>query len=152
MRHEWTFMTLDGFGDGDTDFAARLAAADQSVRDEFDANIMFPMINGMAEGVVLVVAGHADRIDNGAEDHAARLRREGDASYARAVSAEDEILVKIGTDWLDPPPASWDELPEIAVLRQGRGATALAVEPADEADRQRNRRVALQVCRFFPDE
>ena len=52
MRHEWTFVVVDGFGSGELDFEARLAAADQAVRDEVDDLIMSPLVNGV-DGSVL---------------------------------------------------------------------------------------------------
>lgn len=152
MRHEWTRMTVDGFGDGETDFAALLAASAQSVRDDFDNEIMSPLVNGMVNGVLMVISGHADRIDTGTEDHRARLLREVGASSARANSAEDAVLALIGRDWLDPPPTTWDELPQIAVFKEGHGASLLVNDGGDEAARRKNRRVTFFVCRFIPDE
>lgn len=152
MIHEWTLMDVDGFGDSETDFAALLAASAQAVRDDFDNTIMSPLVNGMVDGVLMVIAGHADRIDDGAEDHRARLLREGEVSFARANSAEDAVLSLLGRDWLDPPPATWDELPQIAVYKEGHGASSLASDGGDEAARRKNRRVTFRVCRFIPDE
>lgn len=152
MRHEWISMDVDGFGDGETDFAALLAASPQSVRDDFDNKIMSTLVNGMTDGVVLVVTGHADRMDSGVDDHRARLLREGDVSTDRANSAVDTVLAMIGRDWLDPPPTSWEELPQIAGHLDGHGASWLINDGGDEAARRKNRRVSFSACRFFADE
>ena len=150
MRHEWTFVVVDGFGSGELDFEARLAAADQAVRDEVDDLIMSPLVNGV-DGSVLLVQGHADRVDTG-EDHQTCLRLERDASRARASSAAATVLMMIGRDWIDPPPTSWSELPQIGVSESAHGATTMVDESGSETGRLQNRRVILAVCRFFPDE
>ena len=98
MRHEWTTATVDGFGSGELDFEARLAAADQAVRDQVDDLIMSPLVNGV-DGAVLLIRGHADRVDTG-QDHATCLQLESDASRARARSAGETILMMIGRDWI----------------------------------------------------
>jgi outer membrane protein OmpA-like peptidoglycan-associated protein len=148
MRHEWTFVIVDGFGTGEVDFPARLAAADQSLRDEVDSQIMSPLVNGV-DGVVLVINGHADRVDTG-EDHQTSLQREHDASRDRATSAMAAILTMIGRDWLDPGPAAWEDMPQVAVVTNFLGAVRLIDAGGTEAARRRNRRVELAVCRFIP--
>ncbi|WCM55954.1 hypothetical protein [Microbacterium sp. EF45047] len=148
MQHEWTFAVVDGYATGEVDFARRLAESDQSVRDEVDEKIMSPLVNG-TDGAVLVIQGHADRIDSG-ESHAVALEQESDISKARANSAFDEILAMIRRDWLDPGPASWEELPHIAVVVSPHGASMRVDESGTEAGRLRNRRVYLAVCRFIP--
>lgn len=152
MSHEWIWMDVDGFGDGETDFAALLASSAQSVRDDFDNKIMSTLVNGMVGGAILVITGHADRVDTGAEDHRARLLREGEISAVRANSAADTILAMIGRDWLTPAPGSWEELPQIAGHLDGHGASTLVNDGGDEAARRKNRRVSVGVCRFTPDE
>lgn len=152
MSHEWSWMDVSGFADGDTDFAALLDASPQPVKDRFDELVMSPLVNGMVDGVLMVICGHSDRIDSGAEDHRARLLREGAASLARANSADDAVLWLLGRDWLDPPPTSWAQLPQIAVYKEGHGASALISDGGDEAARRQNRRVTFRVCRFSPDE
>lgn len=151
-RHEWIPMTVGGFGDGETDFAALLASSPQSVKDDFDNKIMSNVVNGMVDGVLIVIVGHSDRIDAGAEDHRERVLREAKLSFARANSAEDAILALLGRDWFDPPPATWDAVPQIAVLRLGDGASSMINDGGDEAARRQNRRVEFQVCRFIPDQ
>lgn len=148
MRHEWTFVVVDGFSTGEVDFAARLAAADQSVRDEVDSQIMSPLVNGV-DGVVLVINGHADRVDTG-EDHATSLQLEHDASRDRAASAMDTILMMIGRDWLDPGPTAWEDMPQVAVVTNYLGAVRRVDTGGTEPARLRNRRVDLAVCRFIP--
>src|SRR5688500_16972496 len=106
MRHEWTYVIVDGFGTGEVDFEARLAAADQSVRDEVDNQIMSPIVNGI-DGAILVINGHADRVDTG-QDHKTCLQLEHDASRDRASTAMATILMMIGRDWLDPGPTTWE--------------------------------------------
>ena len=148
MRHEWTRISVDGFASDEVDFAARLAASPQSVRDDFDTNVMSPLVNGV-DGVILTIAGHADRLDTG-EDHRTCLQREGQVSYERAVSADKAVFAMLG-DWLTPAPATWDELPQIAAYLLGRGALGLISEGESEDERRRNRRVEFQICRFITD-
>ena len=152
VNHEWSELNVSGFADGETDFRALLDASPQGLRDEFDNFVMSPLVNGMADGVLVVISGHADRIDTGLEDHRQRIGREALASSTRAQSAEDSVLAIIGEDWLDPPPATWNELREIAVYTEGHGATTLINDGCDEAARRENRRVTFRVCRFMPDE
>jgi flagellar motor protein MotB len=141
---------VDGFIANEIDLERHLAAAGQSWRDDVDNRIMSPLMNA-PDGAVLVVQGHADRVDTG-EDHRACLKKEHDASRARAVSAVDTILMMLGRDWISPPPTDWDQLPWIAVHASWSGA-AMLVDPGDtEQAALRNRRVELSVCRFFPDE
>lgn len=147
MRHEWTKMVVDGFGSGEVDFAARLAASSQEVRDDFDTLVMSPLVNGL-DGVVLTICGHSDRVDTGAS-HIDCLRLESESSKQRADSADATIFAMFA-QWLDPAPVSWDALPHIATYWFGTGATKLAVNPRTEDDRRRNRRVEFQVCRFYP--
>ena len=149
MRHEWTTTIVDGFGAEEVDFATRLAAADQSVRDQVDNLILSPLVNGM-DGAVLIIRGHADPIDSGG-DHRTLLQREGEASLHRAQSAMDTILAMIGRDWLTPPPQAWEDLPYIAVVPSANGAGERIDDGQSEDARKRNRRVFLGVCRFIPD-
>lgn len=149
MRHEWTRLTIDGFASGEVDFAARLAASNQTVRDDFDRLVMSPIVNG-ADGVVVTICGHSDRVDTGAS-HIACLQLEADASRQRANSADAVIFAKL-SEWLDPAPTSWDDLPQVATYWFGNGANLLAVNPTNEDDRRRNRRVEFQVCRFYAND
>ena len=148
MNHEWTYVIVDGFATGETDFEARLAAADQSVRDEVDNQIMSPIVNGL-DGAILVINGHADRVDTG-EDHKTSLQLEHDASRDRSNSAMAAILMMLGRDWLDPAPTKWEDMPHIAVATNYLGAVRLVDETGTEEGRRRNRRVELAVCRFVP--
>lgn len=132
VNHEWSELNVSGFADG--------------------GFVMSPLVNGMADGVLLVISGHADRIDIGPEDHRQRVAREALASSERAQSAEDSVLAIIGSDWLDPAPATWHELRQIAVCTEGHGATTLINDGGDESARRENRRVTFRVCRFVPDE
>ena len=150
MRHEWTQTVVDGFASGETDFLARLAAADQSVRDDVDNLIMSPLINAV-DGAVLVIQGHSDRVDTG-QDHATCLDLEANASKDRANSAFEGLLALVGRDWLSPPPMSWADLPNVAIAVSPQGAVMLADRSGTDAGRLRNRRVYLAVCRFIADE
>ena len=150
MNHHWTTMVLDGFAEDDVDVRAHLAAADQSVRDRLDNEIMSPLANAVAGGAVLVVDGHADRVDTGA-DHRTSLLKEKAVSHARAENAAGLILELLGRDWLDPPPTAWSDLPYLGVYVNGVGATSLVHDGGAEDDRRRNRRVLLAVCRFTAD-
>jgi hypothetical protein len=109
---------------------------------------MSPLVNGI-DVAIATIAGYADRVHTD-ESHSAKLQREAAVSYTRATNAEDTILAKF-SEWLDPAPASWDQLPQIATFYFGNGAVGLVVEPASEADRRRNRRVQIEVCRFIAD-
>lgn len=149
MRHEWTKLAVDGFESGEVDFAARLAASSQTVKDDFDRLEMNPLVNGV-DGVVLTICGHSDRVDTGAS-HIDSLQLESDSSRQRANSADAEVFAKL-SEWLDPAPTSWDELPWIATYWFGNGANLLAVNPVNEDDRRKNRRVEFQVCRFYPSD
>lgn len=150
MRHEWTSVVVDGFATGEVDFEIRLAAAPQSVRDQVDTLILGPLANAV-DGAVLVVEGHADRVDSG-EDHRTSLELERSASGNRAGSAVRALLMMLGRDWIDPPPASWEEVPWIGTNTSLHGATMLVDDAGTEEGRLRNRRVVLAVCRFLPDE
>lgn len=149
MRHEWTRLTVDGFESGEVDFAARLAASSQTVRDDFDHLVMSPLVNGV-DGVVLTICGHADRVDTGAS-HIDCLQLESESSRQRANSADATVFAKL-SEWLDPAPTSWDALPHVAMYWFGNGANRLAVNPATEDDRRQNRRVEFQLCRFYPSD
>lgn len=151
MRHEWATVHVDGFSSGEVDFAARLAAADQSVRDELDATIIGPLINAVDDGAILVIDGHSDRVDTG-QDHRTSLELERVASMQRAKSASDAILMLIRRDWLDPGPTDWSDLPHLAVMVTWSGATFLRADPVDESDRLKNRRVTFELCRMIPEE
>ena len=70
------------FASGEVDFASRLAAADQSVRDEVDDKIMSPPINA-PDGAVLLIGATP-------------------TALTPATSARDTILMMIGRDWIDP--------------------------------------------------
>lgn len=148
MLHEWTLARVDGFAAGETDFAARLAASSQSVRDDFDNNVMSPLVNG-PDGVVLVIIGHSDRVDTGA-DHRTCLQLEVQASEDRANSADNAVLAMFA-DWLTPAPTSWSDLPHIAAILLYHGASSLRSDGGTEEQRKLNRRVEFQVCRFTPD-
>lgn len=150
MRHEWATMDVDGFATGEVDFPARLAAADQSVRDQLDTLIMGPLINSSVDGAILVIDGHSDRVDTG-QDHQTCLELERVASMQRAKSAADAILAMIGRDWLDPAPTSWSDLPYLAVMVTWSGASFLNAVPVDEAARLKNRRVTFELCRMIAD-
>ena len=39
-------MVVEGFGSREVDFAVQVAASSQSVRDEFDASVMSPLVTG----------------------------------------------------------------------------------------------------------
>jgi hypothetical protein len=66
-------------------------------------------------------------------------------------SAHAEILHMIGRDWLEPSPSRWEDLPNLAVQGTAVGASQL-LAGTSEADRLKNRRVYLAVCRFIGDE
>lgn len=151
VRHEWTSVVVDGFASGEVDFAARLAAADQSVRDQLNDLIMGPLVNAVNDGAILIIEGHSDRVDTG-EDHRTCLDRERAASEARAKSAYNTILMMVGRDWIDPPPTDWSELPYLAVEATWSGAMFFKADPVDEAARLKNRRVTVQLCRMIPEE
>jgi|JI10StandDraft_1071094.scaffolds.fasta_scaffold43023_5 flagellar motor protein MotB len=151
MRHEWTAVTIDGFATGEVDFAARLAAIDQRMRDMVDELIMGPLVNAVNGGAVLSIEGHSDRVDTG-EDHRTSLALERDASRLRAQNAEATILMMLGRDWIEPPPTSWAAMPYLAVETLYFGATRLSVDPTNEEDRRQNRRVELILCRFISDD
>lgn len=148
MRHEWTQVTVDGFGAEETDFLPRLAASPQSVRDDFENLIMSPLVNS-PDGAVLLIEAHSDRVDTG--DHHANLNLERKVSTARRISAENAVLAKFG-EWLMPGPTAWSQLTTLGVFATGVGANV----PVDDADSEvaalRNRRVIFRVCRFFADE
>lgn len=151
MRHEWTDeVVVAGFGSGEVDFAARLAASPQSVRDALDEVILSTLMNS-PDGAVLFTEGHSDVVD-GAQDHRTKLKLEMDASHARMRSADAHVLAMIGRDWLSPPPSTWADLPWIAVVGVPAGAGSRLSDGLDEASRSQNRRVALRVCRFVADE
>jgi len=150
MRHEWTTVTVDGFATGEVDFAARLAAADQSVRDQLDQVILGPLVNAVNDGALLSIEGHSDRVDTG-EDHRTCLARESDASKSRADSAGAALLTILGRDWIDPPPTTWADFPYLGVETLYFGAARLRVDPVTEQDRLQNRRVTIALCRFIPD-
>ena len=98
---------------------------------------------------MLLIGGHSDRVDTGAS-HADSLHLERDAAWDRATSARDTILMMIGRDWIDPPPTSWADLPQIGLAVNTHGATVLVDETGTEEGRLKNRRVRLEVCRFLP--
>lgn len=149
MQHDWAVVDVDGFASGEVDFPTRLAAADQSVRDELDTKIMGPLVNAVNDGAILIIEGHGDRVDTG-QDHQTCLELERVASMQRAKSAYDAVLAMLGRDWIDPPPTSWSELPHLAVVCTWSGATLLKAVPTDEASRLKNRRVTFELCRMIP--
>lgn len=150
MRHVWSEVIVDGFESDETDFAARLAASPQSVRDLVDSEIMSPLVNGI-DGVLLTVTGCADVVDTG-EPHRTCLAKEVEASVARSKSATAAILDMIGGDWLNPPLTTWADLPYIGVYDDGLGASALVDPGTTDEARRRNGRVVLGVCRFVAED
>jgi flagellar motor protein MotB len=150
MRHEWTESVVDGYATDEVDFPSRLQAAGQSVQDDVDNQIMSPLANAI-DGAMLLIEGHADRVDIPGLSHAECLQREANASRSRAESALDAILVMLG-DWITPAPASWSDYPQVGGHAPGLGATHLVDTSGTEDARRRNRRVVLRVMRFFPDE
>lgn len=147
MRHEWTdIISVDGFRSGETDFAQRLAAAEQRVRDAVDDVILSALMNSPG-GVLLLIAGHSDRVDTG-ESHQACLAQETKASQDRAVSADKALLEMLSRDWLSAPVTEWGELPWVGVVTVGFGATHRRDTSGTDAGRLLNRRVDLAVCRF----
>lgn len=149
VQHRWTSIVVDGFASGEVDFAARLAA-DQSVRDRLDEQIIGPLVNAVNDGAVLLIRGHSDRVDTG-EDHRTCLDRERAASEARARSAYASVLTIIRRDWL-PALTDWSDLPYLGVQVTWSGAVGLGADPVDEASRLKNRRVTMDLCCLIGDE
>lgn len=149
MRHEWTKWVLDGYEADAVDFLARLGAASQAARDELDDLILSPLINSVNEGAVLVVQGHADRVDTG-EGHAICLQREMRVSWTRAESATNGILELIRRDWLSPS-TTWDDLPYLGVHDVALGAGHHVDDSGSDDGRRKNRRVVVQLCRIVAD-
>lgn len=144
---------FSGYSAGDTDFAARVAAADAATQTEF-----FAMLGRLADLVTtappdrfmaLTVVGYSDKQDRPDMSCDQRRQSEEDASTDRAAAAWEWIKTEVGRTPGVPPNDWWDESTNLTWALIGAGATRLAFPtPAGESDRAANRRLTVLVSEF----
>lgn len=152
MRSVISATDLDGYAADEVDFAARLAAAGPQAQQAVDENVIRPLVDAISnedQPAVLIVHGHADRIDDASLSHAAALQKEGEAGFARAESAGHGLLQMLGEFFAV---TQWSDLPSVVRSLVGRGAAHVIASGTTEADARQNRRVQLIVIRFFVNE
>ena len=148
MAQTFTKIVVDGFQDGEFDFAAALQRNASKLADV--DNLITALV--AAEGstttdtfFAVTIVGHADRDDVPGLSAEERRAQELDASKQRAVSALNFVLNQLGFT----PPATVDNLKTIGIDGAFAGEGDLVnLVPANEADRQQNRRVVFLVIQF----
>jgi flagellar motor protein MotB len=156
MQKNFSFLILDGYGSGETDFSTRLAQSDPQVQSAFDEYIIQPLLvvlNSAGECAVLTIEGHSDRVDSEGLNREQRRQMELDASNARAGSADAAVKQMLRARYAGNLPDDFDNQPNIAILSSGFGAAVL-VEKGDSitwSQRLANRRIQMYVTRFTPD-
>lgn len=142
-----------GYGPGDTDFGARLAAADPQAQADF--NSMLDRVSGFVTSAaptgyaVITVIGYSDRQDRADLSCDQRRESEEEASTNRAVAAWDWVTTAVGQRPGVGAGPWWDESPYITWALVGAGATRLPNPvPTDESQRAENRRVTFLVSEF----
>jgi hypothetical protein len=154
-----TQMVVDGYESGVTDFMTRLGQAPAEVQQEFDVEIIQPILAvlrapAVNEAAVLTITGHSDRVDTEGLTREQRRQQEFDASEARAASAAAGVQQRI-IEQLPAPeltPDDFEAIAELAILPRPAGAAVLRekTDALSEDQRRMNRRVQFRVVRFQP--
>jgi hypothetical protein len=155
MIKEITVFTIDGYGSGETDFAARLAQSGPQVQLDFQTSIIDPLLMVLSspdQSAVLTITGHSDRVDTAGLTREQRRLQEFSASTDRADSAAEGIEQIIHDRLLGFVPDDFDELQQVAIFPRAAGAAVLreSAEALSDVQRRRNRRVQMRVVRFQP--
>lgn len=147
-------LDIDGFDDGESDFAARLLKSPN--QQEFIDNVINQLVATMAsdaETCVVLIIGHSDRVDDEAFTRELRRFRELRVSEERAQSAKAEVerrvIAELAALGLTVEPQM---KARIQVITTSSGAAQLA-NPGDvltPTNRKENRRVHFSTVRFVP--
>jgi methyl coenzyme M reductase gamma subunit len=151
-----TEAVVNGFGSGETDFLTRLNEADEETQDQFETQIIQPILAVLdteAETAVLTITGHADRVDTPGLSHEERRKQELAASEQRTLSAVDGVRQIIDSRVIWTVPDDLNELIQLHVADRPSGAAVLREdsEPLPEDQRLLNRRVNFRLIRFQLD-
>jgi flagellar motor protein MotB len=153
MTKTITEAVVDGYPAQNVDFVAALGNASDEVREQFELQILGPVLAVLStpgESAVLSVAGHADRVDTEGLSREQRRVQELQASVDRATNAVDAIKEMIRGRLGQSLPPNLDDLQEMEIAPRAYGGAVLIETAAvlSESQRRRNRRVMIRLTRF----
>lgn len=142
-----------GYAPGDTDFAARMAAADATTQADF-RSVLAHLADLVTTAptdrfLALTVVGYSDRQDRPDMSCDARRQSEEEASTDRAAAAWEWIKAEVALTPGVGPDDWWDQSANLTWALVGAGATRLPFPvPTSESERAANRRVTILVSEF----
>jgi hypothetical protein len=158
MAQTFLRIIIDGFHDGEFDFAAALQrkpGAEQAAFDDFISALVAAEEDPTSDIFwAVTIIGHADRYDVSGASSEERRARELDASRQRMDSAGNFVFTRFG-DTLSADgftrPATVDDPTNVGFDVVPAGAADLVnLVPASEAEREQNRRVKFLAIQFSP--
>ena len=156
---ELTEIPVSGYNSHEFDFPALLSRQSQALQDLVQAEVIAPladaeMVPEAGKFCTVTVIGHSDRVDTPGMTSEQRRADELSASQLRAESAQaflfsqlfDLVQAAGGT-----PPVDLASMQNGAIFTVAAGAADLLhTVPANESERQDNRRVDFLVAKFDP--
>lgn len=158
MAQTFLRIVVDGFHDGEFDFAAALqrkSATEQAAFDDFISALVVAEEDPTSNIFWAVTTiGHADRFDGPGATIEERRARELDASRKRMESAGTFVFTRFG-DSLSADgftrPTSFDDPTNVGFDFVTAGAADLVhLVPTSQAEREQNRRVKFLAIQFSP--
>jgi hypothetical protein len=159
MRDSVDFDVIRGYASQQFDFGPVLAAQSQLTQDAFNDEVISACVDAELDPAAgkfcsVTVVGHSDRNDTAGLSAEQRRENERQNSELRAESASSFVFDQIfdgvqsggGT-----PPVDQASMQNVTIFTVAAGSASLIVPtPADENDRQQNRRVQFLVTKFAP--
>jgi hypothetical protein len=155
MQKNVSSMVVDGYGQNETDFLARLNQSPSKVQSDFKTLIIDPILAVLASSdqtAVLALEGHADRVDTPGLSREQTRTQELQASIDRANSASDGIFQTLASNSSEDFPSDWADLMQVGIVLSACGGAVLINSGVSlsEPERQQNRRVKLTLVSFLP--
>ncbi|MEV5936549.1 hypothetical protein AB0L56_28435 [Streptomyces sp. NPDC052079] len=159
MAKTLTDLPISGFVAQEVAFSQLFGRLSASTRNIIRENVIEPAVNAQHfpsnnQFCVIFILGHSDRVDTPGLSSEQRRAQELDASDKRATSAGEWVFDQITaalTAAGETPPSSVQDATNFDIVLMPCGASGLVhVTPANEAQRQENRRVQFVISSFIP--